>query len=313
MAKMKDGIYGLCVGDALGVPAEFRDRESLTKNPVVDMVGGGFHNQPVGTWSDDSSMALCLAASIVETGGIHTNDIMKRFIDWYQHGEYSPWGECFDCGHTVAKALFRYHAGTTAALCGGNKVADNGNGSLMRILPIVYALYPIYGMDLTSSGRAMEMIHKISGLTHRHPIAQSACGIYINIASRLIGGMNLEEAVNDGIQSSLDWYRRHERFSGALPVWEKIQNIDEFQRIPEMEIKSSGYVADTLLAALWCLLNTDNYKDCVLKAVNLGEDTDTTAAVAGGLAGLYYGYEQIPAEWIEKLQGKHIIEKYCVD
>lgn len=315
MSRVRDGIYGLCIGDALGVPAEFRDRASLRKSPITDMVGGGVHNQPAGTWSDDSSMALCLAASIAETGGIHTNDIMNRFMEWYGKGEYSPWGECFDCGHTVAQALSRYRAGTTAALCGGNKISDNGNGSLMRIFPMVYYVHlldSVPGADLTVSSRAMELIHKVSGLTHRHPIAQSACGIYINIAARLLYGIGLEEAVGGGIRTSLAWYKRHDRFHCVESVWKKIEDIDAFRTIGEDEIKSGGYVVDTLQAALWCLLNTTNYRDCVLKAVNMGDDPDTTAAVAGGLAGLVYGYEYMPDEWNDALKGKDVIEKSCV-
>lgn len=236
---------------------------------------------------------------------------MERFLEWFEDGKYSPWGERFDCGHTVAQALFRYKGGTVPVLCGSNQKTSNGNGSLMRILPMAYYLSARYGTDLTGSAKAMDMIHKVSGLTHRHPIAQSACGIYVNIAARLLEGMDKAAAVREGVVASADWYRRHDKFEEALPIWEPLLDTVSLTEMPEEEIGSSGYVADTLIASLWCLLTTDCYHMCVLKAVNLGEDTDTTGAVAGGLAGLVYGYDGIPRDWLDALKGKPIIEKAC--
>ena len=176
---------------------------------------------------------------------------------------------------------------------------------------MAYYLSARYGTDLTGSAKAMDMIHKVSGLTHRHPIAQSACGIYVNIAARLLAGTDKAAAVQEGVSASVGWYRRHEKFEEALPVWEPLLDIVSLAEKPEREIGSSGYVVDTLIASLWCLLTTDCYHMCVLKAVNLGEDTDTTGAVAGGLAGLVYGYDGIPRDWLDALKGKPIIEKAC--
>lgn len=308
---LRSGIYGLCIGDALGVPAECRTRESLKENPITDMECGGVRRQPVGYWSDDSSMTLCTVASFGEAGYFHTHDLMNRFLKWWQDGEYTPGGECFDFGHTTAKALHRAEKGVTPALCGSNKPNENGNGSLMRILPAAYILHQKYGGDITLSGKAMEDIHKLSALTHRHPLAQSACGIYTAVAVRLLDGQDLEEAITEGIRSSLIWYGRHRRFGCALSHWDRIANMESFKMLLEPEIRSHGYVVDTLEAALWCLLHTDSYADCVLKAVNLGSDTDTTAAVAGGLAGIYYGMDGIPEQWIRQLAGKEIIEDCC--
>ena len=308
---IRSGIYGVCVGDALGVPVEFRSRESLKREPISEMSDGGTYGQPEGTWSDDGSLTLCLAQSIGETGGVHTHDIMERFLDWYENGKYSPWGERFDCGITTAQALFRYKEGVEPVLCGGNKVSSNGNGSLMRILPAAYYLYSRFGADLTKSRKAMDIVHKASALTHRHAIALSACGIYANIAVRLMEGVDRETAVRDGAGAARGWYRRHEKFAEALPIWERIRDTDSLAELPETEIKSGGYVADTLTAALWCFLTTGSYRDCVLTAVNLGEDTDTTAAVAGGLAGLAYGYGDIPKSWLAALKGKPVIEEAC--
>lgn len=306
---VRSGLYGVCVADALGVPVESKSREALVVNPVIDMRGYGTNNQPPGTWSDDSSMTLALADSIGKKQGIHTHDIMDRFISWYREELYTAWGERFDIGHTTAQALMRYESGVEPVLCGGNKQSSNGNGSLMRILPVVYALYPRYGANLSAHTKPMEYIHKVSGLTHRHPVAKSACGIYVNIASFLLKGTNLEEAVSSGISDSLAWYDTHDPFSDYTDVWERITDVERFRKLPEKEIKSGGYVVETLEAAIWCLLNTNNYEECVLKAVNLGYDTDTTAAVAGGLAGLYYGFDDIPADWIDTLANKMLIEK----
>lgn len=318
MSRIKAGIYGLCVADALGVPAESRTREDLRKNPVTGMIGGGLHQQPAGYWSDDSSMTLCLAKSIGEVGYYHTHDIMARFDDWCANGAYTPGGKKFDIGNTCAWAIDRYRKGCTPALCGSNKINENGNGSLMRILPMAFVLYGKYGIHITESKRAMEDIHKISGLTHRHPLAQSACGIYLAIACRILAGYELPKAIREGVHDALDWYGAHHRFTDCVAFWDRIANPDAFRREKEETIYSGGYVVQTLETALWCLMNTKSYRECVLRCVNMGYDADSTAAVAGGLAGMYYGFDNIPGEWVDQLAAKDIIddciaglEAYC--
>ena len=308
MTNIRSGLYGLIVADALGVPAESRTREDLRCNPITGMVGGGLHDQPAGYWSDDSSMTLCLADSIGKVGYFHTHDIMARFDDWCRNGAYTPGGKKFDIGNTCAHAISRYRRGCTPALCGSNKMNENGNGSLMRILPMAYGLHQKYGIHITRSKRAMEDIHKISGLTHRHPLAQSACGIYLAIAVRILDGYELKAAVREGIHEALDWYGSHNKFQIVLDYWEKISDPDDLATLPNEIIYSGGYVVETMETVLWALMNTDNYRDCVLTCVNMGYDADSTAAIAGGLAGLYYGYDSIPAEWIEALANRELIE-----
>lgn len=335
---VRSGLFGVCAGDALGVPVEFQSQEILDQNPVVGMSGGGVHGQPAGTWSDDSSMTLCLADSIVKTRGVHTHDIMERFLTWYQDGAYTPWVECFDIGHTTAQALLRYQNGTDPALCGGNKWNTNGNGSLMRILPLAFELYRVYGPNLTASTKAMEMIHRISGLTHRHALAQSACGIYLCVAVKLLDirwravpcrrlqdlgesalphrrrcaeRTMLGHAIAAGICEAVEWYRQRHRFASVDKWWKRLLRLEQLRGIARQDVRSGGYVIETLEAAFWCLLNTDNYADCVLAAVNLGHDADTTAAVAGGLAGLAYGYDSIPSEWMAELKRKEFIHECC--
>jgi len=311
MTKIKAGLYGLCVADALGVPAESRTKADLKRNPITGMTSGGLHDQPAGFWSDDSSMTLCLAKSIGEVGYYHTHDIMARFNDWCVNGAYTPGGKKFDIGNTCARAIDRYRRGVTPALCGSNKMSENGNGSLMRILPMAFVLYQKYGIRITESKRAMEDIHKISGLTHRHPLAQSACGIYHAIAVRLLDGYSMRAAIQEGVTAALNWYASHKKFTDVVHFWERIADVDAFLELDEDTIYSGGYVVESLETALWSLLTTDSYAACVLHCVNMGYDADSTAAIAGGLAGIYYGYDAIPAEWIDQLAGKEIIDD-CV-
>lgn len=305
------GIFGMAVADAVGVPAEFKSREELHANPITDMIGGGAHQQVAGTWSDDTSMALCLAFSIAERNCVDSDDIMKRFCDWYEKGAYSPHGECFDIGMTVAKALGRYAEGIPPDECGGAGLQDNGNGSLMRILPLVYFLTARYGAHFTEHDEAMRLIDLVSSLTHRHPISRVACGIYLCIAACLLLGDAVPDAVQRGVDTTFDRYSSHDGYQAGLDCWTRIRDVSAFAALPEDEIRSGGYVVDTLEAALWCLLNTDNYRDCVLKAVNLGSDTDTVAAVVGGLAGIHYGLDGIPSAWMDGLQGTKVLNDCC--
>ena len=303
-----DGIMGLCVADALGVPVEFINRDTLKANPVDDMREYGIHKQPAGTWSDDTSMTLCLADSLIK--GLDFGDIMFKFKRWLEEGEYTPHGNVFDIGISTRKALIRYSEGIDPLECGGRTEYDNGNGSLMRILPILFYIHSIYGTEFKDNNNVFEIIHSVSGLTHAHKRSKIACGIYISVASKLIGGKNLSTAVDFGIFDAMSYYRNQSEYIDELRHFERLVSKD-YDKLPEKQIKSSGYVVDTLEAAIWCLLNTNNYLDCVLKAVNLGDDTDTVAAVAGGLAGLYYGYESIPVEWLSKIIKREYIENLC--
>lgn len=285
MHKIYNGIMGLIVGDALGVPYEFKERDTFK---CTEMTGYGTYNQPPGTWSDDSSMTLATLQSLVDNREkIIPEDIMKNFLKWYIFKRFTPHGEVFDIGNTTRNALVRFFHNEPIESCGGKKITDNGNGSLMRILPLAY-------VECTD-----EEIANVSALTHAHPISVTACIIYITIAKNLLNGVSLEKAIEYGHKYT------------DLKQFDRLHNLKELSRD---EIKSTGYVVDTLEAALWCLLNTDNYKECVLTAVNLGNDTDTVAAVAGGLAGIIYGVggeKGIPEEWIRQLAGKTHIEDLC--
>lgn len=303
-----DGIFGLCIGDALGVPVEFKSREELRANPVVDMRSFGSHNQPAGTWSDDTSLTLCLIDSLSQ--GLDYNDMMCKFLSWLETGAYSPFEKVFDVGYGTEEAIMRFKHGTSALDCGGNGESNNGNGSLMRVLPILFYLQAVYGTDLTEHEDAMNIIHKVSSLTHAHKRSLIACGIYISVAAMIKDSGSLQLGIELGTRKAFEYYNKHNEFTEQLQYFNRITE-ESFGNLDSEQIKSTGYVVDTLEAALWCLLNTDSYKECVLMAVNLGRDTDTVAAVAGGLAGLNYGYANIPNEWISKIAKRDAIESLC--
>lgn len=301
MADVRDGIYGLAVADALGVPVEFTDRVMLKQNPVTGMRGYGTYNKPKGTWSDDTSMALCLADSL-SAGVVDDADIMQRFCRWRFDGEYTPHGVAFDIGGATERALNRFRAGAPPLQCGGTEERDNGNGALMRILPAVYIVrnLPI--------AECMQTVHTLTALTHAHPRALIASGIYVRVCVSLLHGQSAQEAVFAALAECSAYYQPG-LYAGEWKHYKRL--MDGIAVLPEGEIRSSGYAVDTLEAAIWCLLNTNSYSSCVLRAVNLGADTDTVGAVAGGMAGIIYGYETIPSEWLQALQRRDLIEAVC--
>lgn len=291
---LEGAILGSVVGDALGVPAEFMSRQALREAPITDMIGGGAHGQLPGTWSDDTSMTLCTIDSIIECG-IDYADQMARFADWLWNASNTARDEVFDVGGATKHAIFRYMKRTPALECG--EAAENacGNGSLMRIMPTALYLVGQYG-NWELDDRTATVIHNTSKCTHAHVRCQMACGIFCSVVFQMICGGDLHNAVIGGAASALAYYRSKPEFAAVYPEFEPLLQIE---RRRESEIESTGFVLHTLQAALWCLLTTGGYAECVLKAVNLGEDTDTTAAVAGALAGLWYGERQIPRDWID--------------
>lgn len=309
-----DGMMGLIVGDALGVPVEFLTREELKKNPVKGMRAYGTHNQPAGTWSDDSSMALATLDSIHINKGINAYDLMNRFSDWCLHGAYTPFQENFDIGISTSRAIIRYGKGADPFECGGVTEQENGNGSLMRILPICLYLYEIQKKVCTSENEIIYILHRLSALTHGHIRSQMACGIYYFLVKSILDEDGiLINRLQQGMNRALSYYRQDFRNHAELGHYDRLNDLYNLKMTLEDEISSSGYVVHTLEASIWCLLNTDSFKDAVLKAVNLGDDTDTVAAVTGGLAGLYYGYAYIPSEWLDVIQKREWIERLILN
>src|SRR6056297_2864107 len=207
-------IMGLCVADAMGVPVEFLSRDKLKENPVTGMRGYGTFNLPPGTWSDDSSLTLCLADSL--SRGLDYQDIMENFSKWIYEGEFTPHGEAFDIGNGTYKAIMRFGKGTYSLLCGGKEEGDNGNGSLMRILPLVLYLRKKYGSEFTNIGEAMAIIDKVSSLTHAHKRSVIACGIFLSIASRLLDGEAVDKAVSIGFEKAIEYYKEKEDYKEEL-------------------------------------------------------------------------------------------------
>ena len=290
--KVKDGIVGLIVGDALGVPVEFSGRYEREIDPVTDMREYGTYNQPKGTWSDDSSMTIATMASITNQQGIDYKDMMNEFINWAYYNKYtnSDTG-FFDIGNTTRRSLRRFYRGEPALESGGRGERDNGNGSLMRILPIAY----IKDIDY-------DTIEKVSSLTHAHKISRIACVLYVEIArSMLENELEISEHVKLACNKIKDYYRDE-------PELEKFKKI--FSNDLE-DVRGRTFVVGSLECVIHCLLNTDNYEDAVLMAVNFGDDTDTTAAICGGLAGIYYGYDSIPSKWINEINKIDEVESLC--
>ena len=304
--KIYNTLYGAIVADALGVPVEFQDRDYLKQNPVTDMIGYRTYNLPKGSWSDDSSMTLGFAESIGRLGKIDYDDIMQNFLDWYKKAKFTPDHHVFDIGRTCQSAIENFRKGTKALDCGLSDERSNGNGSLMRIAPLPFYLFIMYGAQAMDKEESFELIHNISKLTHAHPISLIGCDIYCAIMLEIINGTKKSEILPKALPKIGAFVRNHPEFEDALSKYERITH-QSFASLPENGIKSTGYIVDSLEAALWCFLTTDNYRDCVLKAVNLGYDTDTVACIAGSIAGLYYG--DIPDEWINSIRNKKLVDK----
>ena len=292
-------LFGVVIGDALGVPVEFMSRQRLKEQPVNDMIGNGTHNQELGTYSDDGSLTLCLAEAL--SNDFNLGEISNNFIEWYYFSFWSARDSVFDVGNTTRDAIVRTRTGVIPELAGSTDENSNGNGSLMRILPLLF-----YLLDKSIDER-YDITRLVSSMTHRHIRSIISCFYYLEFARHLF-----EE------QDKFDAYRVLQSEFGQFLISKSIDSteIANFDRLlkgnifklTESKIKSTGYVIDTLEASIWCFLTTDNYRDAVLKAVNLGDDTDTTGAVTGGLAGLYYGWSDIPDKWVEQIARKNDIE-----
>lgn len=288
--KVKDGICGLTVGDALGVPVEFRRREYLIENPVRGMLGYGTHNQPKGTWSDDTSLTLATMESVANKKAIDLDDILNEFSLYVTESKFCQY-KVFDYGNTTINAIDKFLSGYPASECGGRGERDNGNGSLMRILPMAYVPNVTYAD-----------IENVSALTHAHPRSKIACVLYVEIAkSMLENDLEISEHINNSCEKIREHYADSPELIHFKDIFENSYDVEE----------GGFYVIKTLEAVLHCLLTTSSYKDAVLKAVNLGKDTDTVGAITGGLAGIYYGYDDIPTEWIDAIPQIEFVFDLC--
>ena len=304
----KDGVFGVVTGDALGCPVQFKDREEIAKNPVTGMRGHGTFNLPAGSWTDDSSLTLALLDSICETGSLDLKHIMGNFVAWLNEGKYTPYGYAYDIGTGTMRAIENYKLMKDPYLCGGRSEANNGNGSLMRILPACLYCCVKEREDEVSAC----LVDAVGSLTHAHLRANIACVLYFFMIREILKGTgSLAERLQAGLDKGFGYYDRDPAKAEELKYYGRLRDLETFAQVPAEAIRSSGYVVDSLEAAVWSLVTTASFEEALLKAVNLGRDTDTVGAIAGGLAGLYYGYEAIPAEWIAELKRKEWIEELC--
>lgn len=279
-------LLGLAAGDALGTTLEFRTPGSF--EPIDDMVGGGPFGLEPGMWTDDTSMALCLAVSLLESKGFDPEDQMRRYVRWYQEGYMSSTGACFDIGNTVREALDNFIE-TGQAYSRSTHAYSAGNGSLMRLAPVpmFFAQYPEDAIAFSANS---------SRTTHGAPEAIDACRYFGGL---LVGALNGEDKgtlLRDHYCPTPGYWERH-------PLADKIAEAaaGSFKRKGPPEVRGTGYVVESLEAALWAFHNSRGFREGALMAANLGDDADTTAAIYGQIAGAHYGVESIPYEWLSKL------------
>ena len=307
-----NGIMGVVVGDALGCPVQFESREEVARHPVTGMRGYGTFNLPEGSWTDDSSLTIALLESIRRVGEIDLDDIMGNFMKWLYDGEFTPYGESYDIGRGTMQAINRYKKNRKAKKCGGDEEWNNGNGSLMRIMPACLYCSVMESSGMYSDRDAIDVIHSVGGLTHAHIRSNIACGLYFFMAKYILFREgSLQERIQEGLTQGFAFYKSYLADKENLHYYDRLKDLEAFKSLPADKIKSTGYVVDALEAAVWSLITTDSFDQALLKAVNLGDDTDTVGAIAGGLAGLYYGYDSIPEDWLSAIKRREWIEEMC--
>ncbi len=279
LERFQGCLLGLAVGDAVGTTVEFRERGSFS--PLTDMVGGGPFNLKAGQWTDDTSMALCLATSLVERRGFDAEDQMRRYEQWHRNGYLSSTGRCFDIGTTVRGALERF-AATGDPYSGSTDPHAAGNGALMRLAPV-----PMYFARVVAEAEQHAVLS--TRTTHVAEACVEASRLFARLLLRALQGAD-KDAVLLADQA----------FGYATPALGAIAR-GEYRGKPREAIRGSGYVVQSLEAALWCFDTTTSYRDAVLTAANLGDDADTTAAICGQVAGAHYGLAGIPPEWLDRL------------
>ena len=286
-------LFGLATGDALGTSVEFSPPGSFT--PLSDIVGGGPFGLKPGQWTDDTSMALCLAESLVERQGFDARDQMERYIRWYRSGYLSSTGSCFDIGSTTRTALLRFER-TREPFSGSTDPNSAGNGSLMRLAPVAMLYF-------NDPAEAIERSGESSRTTHRAQAALDACRYFGGLLAGALSGESKKTLLSAGYAPLIDYWKRHP----LVPEIEEIA-LGSFKMRQPPQIRGGGYVVQTLEAALWAFYLSVDFRSGCLLAANLGEDADTTAAVYGQIAGAYYGVQDIPERWRSVLALKETIQ-----
>ena len=281
-------LLGVAVGDALGFPFEGLPREALEEIDLSHYHAGLF---PPGTWSDDTSLTFLTAESLLNKRGLDLQDLGQRFLRWLKEGYLTPFGQAIGVGRATKEALKRLARGVPPERAGGRGERDNGNGALMRILPVVLWYLPAEGPKF------LEPIHQAAALTHAHPRNLLACGLYGLWVKGIWTGKDLAKALEDALLQAQIFYRK----GPFIEEWKHFQRLKEISSLEMAEIRASGYVVHSLEAVCWVLLKASSFRQALTLAVQLGEDTDTTAAITGGVASLYYGAHALPPEWVQGL------------
>lgn len=300
-SRILGGLWGHAVGDALGVPVEFCSRQERERDPVADLRGFGTHNQPPGTWSDDTSLTLCTIDTLLHSGEDY-GALGRSFVRWLNAEVWTAHGSVFDVGIATASAIRRLARGVAPLEAGRYDKDSNGNGSLMRMLPVAIWFAGRPAAD------TIEAAHRYSALTHRHPRSQVGCAIYCLTVQRLMTG-GVPNAAVDMAWRDVNAHYDTASFASELSVYSRLVPVKMFEKLHAQAIRGSGYVVHALEASIWCLLNSRSFEEAVLKAINLGEDTDTTGSITGALAGVHYGVEAIPAVWRAALARSDDLDK----
>ena len=305
MSIVKNSLYGFIVGDAMGVPVEFEDREKLINKPVTSMLGYGSHDVEAGVYSDDTSMTLATMDSIIKQNGIiNYNDIADKFCNWVNNNEYTATNKVFDIGMTTKYALIKYFNNKIdATMCGGTNINENGNGSLMRMLPI--ALYCFY-KNIKDDNEIFTLVKNSSSITHAHDISILGCYIYVRYVISLLETKNKISSYNFIKKLDYSMFIEEVKLEYYRILFSDISTLNI------NDINSSGYVVDTLEAVFWIILNCSSYNESIIGAINLGGDTDTIGAITGSIAGILYGYDNISKRWISKLKNKDYIDEIII-
>ena len=290
-------IIGHAVGDAMGFPTEFSRRDELLKNPVLEMIDSPDVGQPAGSWSDDTAMEIATIDSFIHKKCFDYKDIMDRWVEWINESEYSSTGVTFDIGRTCLKAIKRYCNGSAPLQCGSTSINENGNGSLMRILPVALYAY-MRNLDDISIQRLTD---EMSSLTHAHEVSRLGCYIYVQFVICLLKEYEKEDAYR--YVQDLDYSSYN---VNSINLYTRILDGQIEGQILD-DIKSTGYIVDTLECVLWIFMNARNYKEAIIASTNIGGDTDTIGAIVGSMAGIYYGIDSIPSKWLDKLQRKEYL------
>lgn len=304
MSKIKDAILGLAVGDAMGVPIEYEERDVLINNPVTSMTGYGTHDVPEGTWSDDTSFALATMDSIVSCGEISFSNIADCYCNWIRSGKYTATGKIFDIDITSKNALIKYASDGDVTSCGQNGIKDNGNGCLSRMIPIAFYCY----YNNLRNSEIYELVSGVSSITHSSKESILGCYIFVKYMMFLLNGKdkfasyNMVKLVDYKEFFDEDTIEFYNRF---LKTNIGNMNVDD--------LKSDSYIVYTLETVLWIVLNCNSVVESIVGAVNLGGDTDGIAGLSGALMGIIYGISDIPSKWLSCMKKLDYLESVIIE